>query len=604
MRLRIRTEHWDFTLEGSNRPSVWDTTSGAAESRFQVRVGGRDQIIEVVAGGETSTPNTRQFEGTGVQLFEETTYRLSVVARGDGKPVLRHLDPSLVRDVRPIPGNSSVLSGHVNFRSQVGDSRFIVGDGESTLEVMVEVRPTKLDYFTDYEDLLEAVSGLARQLVLEFLRATTKGAGAQHESDAGQLEWVLLLRSEIASLERALDYIAATPHRQLVRESRLLPSDSIRRPSTATRRAIARGRGEGEWITSAGVGRHRARLPASAPYETSDNAENRWIRQQLERAVAALSTLRQSFEATLVRRAGQKASVRSDAIASELKSMEDMLSPYLTRSPLVESPGAVLHSFTSLTLQGRPGYREAYQSLMRLNMSLTVGGDALNVPVSDLSELYEIWCFVAVIQQVSRALDLVVDVSDLVELRDNGIRLSVAPGVTSTVKLQGKAGYATVSYNREYRMLSGIQRPDIVIELVREGTPPVLLLLDAKYRVVTAPEYVETFGCPGPPADAVGQLHRYRDAIIVRYPKYGRGRPVVRAAALFPLGADLTDKWRGHPYFRSIEEVGIGALPFLPTNTSMVGEWVREALQATPEALAWPGPEFLAWAQIKSHDAY
>lgn len=604
MRLRISTEHWDFTLEGSNRPSVWEASTDGAESRFRIRVGERDQIVEVASGGEISRPEARHFEGIGAQVFEETGYRLSIVSKAGGKPTLKHLDRSLIRDVQPIPGNESVLSGHINFRSQIGDSRFVVGDEKYTMEVVVEVRPTKLDYRMDYEDLLEGVSGLTRQLVLEFLRATTRGADVQHGQDNRRIEWLLLLRSEITVLERALSFIVLNPHRQLSRESRVLSSSSIKRHSATSRRAIARGRGEGEWTTSPGVGRHRSRLPASAPFETTDNGENRWIRQQLERAVTALSVLRKSFENSRVRRDGQKASVRSEEIVIELKRMEESLSPFLVRFPFAEATGSIPHSFTSLTLQGRPGYREAYQSLLRLNMAITVGGDALDVPVSDLSELYEVWCFLAVIQQVALALDLDVDVTQLVEVRDNGIRLAVAPGMTSTILLQGDSGYAKVSYNREYRMLSGVQKPDIVIELVRASMPPVLLLLDAKYRVDATPAYVKSFGCPGPPADAVGQLHRYRDAIVVRYPKYGRGRPVVRAVALFPLSAEHSELWTRHSYYKSIEEVGIGALPFLPTNTSMVAEWVRTAVRSRPEALAWPGPDFIAWSRVRLRDEH
>lgn len=380
----------------------------------------------------------------------------------------------------------------------------------------------------------------------------------------------------------------------------MISSNRIRRPSAATRRAIARGRGGGEWIASAGIGLHRSRLPSSAPIETTDNGENRWIKQQLKRAVTTLSMLRKSFRPARRRGVSQRVSARAAAIGTELKAMEESLSPFLARSPFVAASGPIPHSFASLTLQGRPGYREAYQSLVRLNMALTVEGDALDVPVSDLSDLYEIWCFLAVIDLVSRALDLDVDLMNLVELRDNGIQLAVTPGAASTIRLDGDFGYVKISYNREYRMLSGVQKPDIVIELVRESMPPVLLLLDAKYRVVATPEYVDSYGCPGPPADAVGQLHRYRDAIIVRYPKYGRGRPVVRAAALFPLSVEHSALWTQHPYYRSIEEVGVGALPFLPTNTNMVAEWVIDALQSTQSTLAWPGPDFIAWSRIRA----
>ncbi|OCB14901.1 hypothetical protein A5644_25805 [Mycobacterium intracellulare subsp. yongonense] len=278
--------------------------------------------------------------------------------------------------------------------------------------------------------------------------------------------------------------------------------------------------------------------------------------------------------------------------------MEATLAPFLTISPFLEASSWVTQSFASLTLQGRPGYREAYLALLRLNMSLLVGGDALKIPVRDLSELYEIWCFLAVVHRVSQVLRAPVDVFGLIELRDVGVRLTVVPGVASTVKVITHWCEARVTYNREYSMRSGLQRPDIVIEILRNDMPPVLLLLDAKYRLDTTPGYVRAFGCPGPPADAIGQLHRYRDAIAVRYPKFRVGRPVVRAVALFPLGNEDSQGWINHPYFEAIDEVGIGALPFLPSNMAWVDEWLTYGITAPPDRLAWPGPDFIAWAQV------
>lgn len=200
--------------------------------------------------------------------------------------------------------------------------------------------------------------------------------------------------------------------------------------------------------------------------------------------------------------------------------------------------------------------------------------------------------------RVSAALETPIDVFDLIELRDTGVRLNLVPGAQSTVTIESPGCTAKVTYNREYKMRSGPQRPDIVLELLRNDMPPVLLLLDAKYRLETTPDYVRAFGCPGPPADAVGQLHRYRDAITVKYPRYPRGRPVVRAVALFPLGAEDARDWVTHPYFEAIDEVGIGALPFLPSNTAWVDEWIRHGIDAPADRLAWPGPDFIAWSQV------
>lgn len=599
MSLRIQTDRWEITLEGEHRPSVWEARARSQTPRLRIRTGCNDQIRLVWTDGTSQPTDGRLYDGVGARVVEETNYRLSVVSRLGHKPNLKHLDPSLIRDIQPIPGHDDVVSGHINFRSQIGDSSFMVDDGESATQVIVEVRPTKLDYDVDYEDLLTSVSGLARQLVLEFLRATTRGASAETDDDNRQLEWLLLLREEIQSLERGLTYIVDHPHRHLVRETRVTPAERIRTPSTATRRSVVRGGGEGPWVHTAGVGRHRSRLPASQPYETLDGPENRWLGSQLERVTRSLAQLRRDFGTSQRARLGEKPSPRILAIAEELARMEATLAPFLTMSPFADASSWITQPFASLTLQGRPGYREAYQALMRLNMSLLVSGEALNMPIRDLSELYEIWCFLAVVQQVSEALCTPVDVFDLIELRDAGIRLTVAPGAQSTVRIAADWCEVRVAYNREYRMPSGPQRPDIVIEILRDDMPPVLLLMDAKYRLDTSPDYVRSFGCPGPPADAIGQLHRYRDAIVVKYPRHRRGRPVVRAVALFPLGGEDSQVWIHHRYFEAIDELGIGALPFLPSNTAWVSEWLRYAIYASADQLAWPGPDFIAWSEIR-----
>ncbi len=601
MSLRIQTDRWDISLEGINKATIWEGRPGAAQPHLRVTAKGRDRIVEVMAEDTTSHPEARSYDGVGARLVEETNYRLSIVNKVGCKPTLVHLDPTLVRDVRPIPGFVNVLSGSINFRSQVGDSRFLISDDESTIELVVEVRPSKLNYETDYAELVDSVTGLARQLVLEFLRATTRGASTGNDPSTRQIEWLLLLREEVEGLKQALAYIAANPHQQLVRETQLVTAERIRRPSAATLRAVIRGGGEGSWQVSPDLGRHRSRLPASQPYETLDSPENRWLRMQLERATNSLAQLREATEAAQSNRKGN-ANPRNVAIANELAAMEESLVPFLTTSPLANAAPLVAPGFTSLTIQGRPGYREAYQALLRLNKSLIVGGEAVNIPMRDLSELYEIWCFLAVVHRVSEVLGTPINVFDLIELRDTGLRLNLVPGAQSTVKIQAGTCTAKVTYNREYKMRSGPQRPDIVIELLRDDMPPVLLLLDAKYRVDSTPEYVRTFGCPGPPAEAIGQLHRYRDAITVKYPRYRRGRPVVRAAALFPLGGDDAQAWVEHPYFEAIDEVGIGALPFLPSNTGWVEEWLRHGIDAPADRLAWPGPDFIAWSHLRRPD--
>ena len=78
-----------------------------------------------------------------------------------------------------------------------------------------------------------------------------------------------------------------------------------------------------------------------------------------------------------------------------------------------------------------------------------------------------------------------------------------------------------------------------------------VFIFDAKYRLENSEMYVGTFGSPGPPVDAVNQLHRYRDAIVVSTGA-DRHRPVVRGAALFPLQEAEAAAFSQHPFVKAL----------------------------------------------------
>jgi predicted component of viral defense system (DUF524 family) len=106
------------------------------------------------------------------------------------------------------------------------------------------------------------------------------------------------------------------------------------------------------------------------------------------------------------------------------------------------------------------------------------------------------------------------------------------------------------------------QRPDLLLEIGGDR-----LVLDAKYRLDTSPEYVRRYGAPGPPEDALNGLHRYRDALRVS-----------QAIALFPHCATGQGSFAASRLHRSVERIGIGALPFLPRETGYVAAWLRKVL--------------------------
>jgi len=595
MRIHIDSALCDVTIEGPDQRQIWRSSDPVTYPRLAVRATGSNVLHSLSAGELTVAESAAQISSPGVFLSEETAYRLSVVTHSGKDVRLRHQDKALIADVRPVRGRPDVVTGLINFRSQVGESRLEVLGQDGSLVIEIEVRPTKLDYDIDYADLTNAVGELSRKLVLEYLRPTEVRRGLER-GKASRVEWLVLLREEIDRLKRALAFVVAHPRSQLVREVRMSPAHRIRRSSSVTRRAVARGQGEGPWSTSPIAPRHRSLLPTQTAQETLRTDEHRWLRQELRRATTALAEVRSSLRGTR----GGALSRRTAAISASLAEMQAELAKFETLEPFASSRRPISGSFTSLTLLAQPGYREAYQSLLRLRMSTTANGDALRIPVKSLAELYEVWCYLAAVSIASDVLGVAIDAKQLFVIEDRGINLRVVPGRRSEVVLQVEDGRISIAYNREFRMLTGRQRPDIVLEVNRSGVPPMVLLLDAKYRLDTSSEYIEAFDGPGPPIDAIGQMHRYRDAIVMSHSAAGLGRPVVRAAALFPLGTADAANWPEHRLYRSIGEVGIGGLPFLPSNTAFVREWLEQSLKAPTSALAWPGPDFLAWSSLRS----
>ena len=79
----------------------------------------------------------------------------------------------------------------------------------------------------------------------------------------------------------------------------------------------------------------------------------------------------------------------------------------------------------------------------------------------------------------------------------------------------------------------------------------------------------------------INTMHRYRDAIVIPHPirqgEFQRG--IVRGAVvLFPFGDE--DGYRRHRFHKSVDEVQIGGLPFLPGAVTLAESHLRGILRA------------------------
>jgi predicted component of viral defense system (DUF524 family) len=514
-------------------------------------------------------------EKVGPRLYEETDYTVYVRSTDSSPVVVETRDPVLTAGLNSADGGH-VVHGVVNFGSQAGMSEFVVRVGKER-EVMfsVEVFPSKLDYRTDYEQLIADIQDILSALALEYLRSTYQLGTTATGTKTSHLEWLTLLRFVANELERAFALIVQRPHRVLLREPELVRVERVRRPDAALRTAVLRRRGAGLLLNLGSEVSVRENIPSSRPRPSLDTPEHRWLGAQLTTIRRRLAELRiQESQRT-------RSARRTAAVTKEIDGLLGVITRLVQSEPIANAPGSPPAGFASLQLLRAPGYKEAYRACLILSLGLRIEGGPLRLSLKDISELYEYWCLLALLREISEESGQPMPAKDLLRVEQQGLHVRLQRGrehVSRFTMVDGRK--LSVTFNPLYPTATTAQRPDIVVAVDDPVWPTIHLVLDAKYRIETSPEYMTTYGSPGPPEDAINVLHRYRDAILetagldANRPK----RTIIQAAALFPY-QDADGRFGGSRLWKALGSVGVGAMPFLPGETRYVREWLGSTLR-------------------------
>jgi predicted component of viral defense system (DUF524 family) len=402
-------------------------------------------------------------------------------------------------------------------------------------------------------------------------------------------------------LEEAVHYINDHPNRQLMRRLENLDLHRAKRVDSSIRRAVVRGLGYGPQVEITGVGKVHSQIPAVRCRETLNTPEHKWLRLNLFMIAQHLAGLHAHIASEMQRHQASRRAVpkrlqvEEEELANFVGRIEELLAlPVFNGIEELPPPG-----FASLSLLNGIGYSDAYRAISVLQMGLAIQGDDIDFSVRDVHDLYETWCFIGLVHLIAAKYAGAVDVSGLVRIEELGIRMRLKRGEKSEIEFRDESHgrKLLLSYNPSFSGLTGDQRPDVVLRIQQGSWPELIVVFDAKYRLNASEEYVRRFNSVGPPIDAINAIHRYRDAIVVESVERGLQRPVVKGAALFPLAAEDTGAFEASPLFRALEVLGVGALPFLPSNTEMVDRWLSVILSTVPEQLAEPGPPFAGLAE-------
>ena len=511
--------------------------------------------LSVTALHEAAAPVIDVNEAAPSHLFEETSYTVLLQSKGSADVRLRHRDPSLLRG---LTSEGGVVHGALNFGSQVGRSRFEIDvGGVPHLAFEVEVFPSKLDYREDYEQLRTDLEEFASELAFAYLRATYTPARPLPKGTSGALGWLTLLRHALDDLEEALLYIASHPLRSVDWERRPARAERIRRPDAALRRAMVQSGGFPEERGN------RVWLPGRRGTYALETPEHQWLAYELKHIENRLAALRQA-------EAAGRPSLRLGATLEELRGLGQRVERLKRLVPCSVPPR---RPAPSMRLLRAPAYREAYRACLLLRNGLAVEGPALRLALKDLHELYEIWCFLTLVRLVAEEAGHALPAHHLLRPERRGLHLRLRTGLAEVVVLRlGDGRRLTLTNNPRFGGADHLfpQQPDVLLSLHRPGGTATHAVLDAKYRLDASPGYLRRYGFPGPPTDALGDLHRYRDAIRIE-----GEQAVAQAVALFPYHAPTSEAWAESRHGRALRDLGIGAIPLLPGGTEPLRQWLR-----------------------------
>lgn len=506
-------------------------------------------------------------------FFENTDYPLFAHA-ANGKHIAdislalsghRQEDSDLTDVIR---SNGSMLYGALNFKNHVGLVDFEIGytcEGkEKKLAFTTEVLSYKLNYRTDMKAIIADIEREYSMLSCSFLKQTYLSFQTK-QGQSTELIWWQIFQSCYDRIVRATEIIINSPKRRLKTTVRHERAERLRYVPQELENEFAE------------FGKEPAHLYRTEElYLSKDTVENRFLKHVIKEIYRRFLIIRRHIVNSL--------NVTDQRISVRLCEMEDNL--LRLRNHRFFKGIGMFKGFAqdSMVMKQARGYKDIYRCWIELQCGYELEEGMHRLEVKDISELYEIWCFIKVKNIVSDILGgLATEATTGKELTQGFIRQLVY-GQQSEVKFcKDNVELVSVMYNAQVEeedaeavsaisgtdTLTTVQRPDIVLRLSKTNDSiQYTYLFDAKYRIADK----RIGGYDVPPVDAINQMHRYRDAIYYKENNDEQlKREVIGGYVLYP-GNMTSDEFGNSYYKRSIDRIGIGAFPLKPTAMLIDGD--------------------------------
>lgn len=463
---------------------------------------------------------------------------------------------------------SGSLSGIISFKGEIGYSDLAIKvNGEDHFIIQVEVFPTKIDYRKDYINILKDVNEEIYNLAFDFLRRTYSISGLSKNRGTSLSEYYSILSYIFDKLKKAINIITIMPHHSLVNERQIVPYHKIKNVTSETIKWLEK---KPEKI----IKKEDKLLPVEAlqinKRVSIDTNENRFLKYIVKGILFKLMELRKKYL-----KLGRDI---DKSFVEQLEVYIKTIQRFLNTTFLKDVGEYEFRENSSMVFKMALGYKDVYKYYLMLRKGLTLKGEIFKLNVKDLPLLYEYWCFIKINALLRKKYTLISN--DTVKVKNNGIFVALKKGRESKVIYENPETHEkfVLSYNLKMNSETVGQKPDNVLSIDKIGGKiKYNYIFDAKYKLDRAIKDSQYKKTSGPKEEDINTMHKYRDAIVYENKQTGRfQRCIVGAFVLFPYSNE--EEYLGHPLYKSIKKVNIGGIPFLPSATMLMEEFLGELI--------------------------
>ena len=507
-------------------------------------------------------------------LKEYKNYELIIEGKTNKVITFYHENINIRNKITPTGRSGRMISGIINFKGEIGYSDlYVMVDGKEHLKVTVEIFPTKIDYKEDYKALLKDVNDEIYNLAYGFLGRTYLGAAINNKNISNYNEFYSILNYVYDKLLKSIGIIIDRPHHMLEKQYLVRKHSALKNSSNETLKWLEKRPHLIKNIDGRYIPMEALQVRKSITVNTN---ENKFLKFILIRIVRKIDEFIKRYKEIYYNK--ENKSYRDEEVIKKLTTMKNEIIRRINTSFLKDVQADMSFSSISLVFSMANGYRDVYKYYLMLQRGLNINSNILTLSMKDLPLLYEYWCFIKINSLLRRKYKLIT--SDIINVNNNGIIVSLKKGKASTLVYEDELTKEKfkVMYNASCLSKTVNQKPDNVISFDKVGYKKTYeFIFDAKYKIENNNKYIERYNGIGPKEEDINTMHRYRDAIVYENKKENKYDNCVSGAfVLFPLRDE--ENFREQRFYKSIDEVSIGAIPFLPSSTKLMDEFLSNII--------------------------